>query len=88
MTIPLARSFKTAVDVRFPEADEMPQNMQEPYKKIQENLERMADRVKDLEKVDITTVTDFRQNILQVEAAALGFDDAEAISDFMNALNG
>lgn len=88
MSLPKPRPFKSSIDTRFPEVDEMPKDMQDPYKKIQENLERMNDRVGDLEKVDITTVTDFSQNITQIEATALGFNDADYINDFLNALNG
>ena len=88
MSLPKPRSFKSAIDTRFPEVDEMPKDMQDPYRKIQENLERMNDRVGGLEEVDITTVTDFRQNITQIEATALGFNDVDAINDFLNALNG
>ena len=87
MSLPRPRAFKSAIDTRFPEVDEMPKDMQEPYRKIQENLERMNDRVGGLEEVDITTVTDFRQNITQIEATSLGFDEDDAISDFLNAIN-
>lgn len=88
MSIPIARAFKTAIDTRFPEVDEVPTELQDWYKKTQENLERMNDRVVDLEKTDINVVTDFRQNITQIEATTLGFTDEEAITDFLNALNG
>lgn len=87
MNSPQPRAFKSAIDTRFPEVDEMPKDMQDPYSKIHENLERLNDRVGGLEKVDVTTVTDFRQNITQIEATSLGFDEADAISDFLNALN-
>ena len=87
MSLPQPRAFKSAIDTRFPEVDEMPKDMQEPYRKIQENLERMNDRVGGLEDVDIATVTDFRQNITQIEATSFGFDEDDAISDFLNAIN-
>jgi len=46
---PTVRSFSTAIEVNFEEGEEMPQELKPWWMETRTNLDRLVDRVKDLE---------------------------------------
>jgi chromosome segregation ATPase len=71
MTTPVVRSFNKDIEARFPEAEAVPENLKDWWMETRENLDRLKDKISELER-----------QIQQIKAApeqTLQFTEAQAL---------
>lgn len=63
MSLPTVRAFSISTEARFPEEESVPQNLRVWWNETRENLERLKDKISQLEAEN----QDLKERVLKLE---------------------